>query len=65
MVTCAGIQVYWDENDKHHVHDVNVTTTSYSCSNGHTFIAKSRKGCWCGSVKAIDEVGVVKDGVIK
>ena len=33
-----GSPAYWDENGHYHsAHDPNSTTTSYRCSNGHTW----------------------------
>lgn len=40
--------VYWDEKDVSHVHDYNVTTTSYSCSKGHSWSEETRGRCPCG-----------------
>jgi len=39
---------FFDEEGRFHDHDPNTTTTSYSCSNGHSWIVKSNKKCWCG-----------------
>jgi len=33
--TLAYYQPYYDEDGKYHHHDANITTTEYSCSNGH------------------------------
>ena len=40
---------YYDEDGKYHYHDMNTTTTNYTCSNGHQWvIVSSRQSCWCG-----------------
>ncbi len=51
--TLLGYRPFYDENGKRHYHNPNVTTTSYKCSNGHSWETKSRGGgrygrCWCG-----------------
>lgn len=43
--TCIYCQPYYDEEGKYHVHDLNNHTTSYNCSNGHSW-TKRRRG-WC------------------
>jgi hypothetical protein len=45
FTTCAGVQAYWDEDGDYHRHDPNVSTTSYSCSNGHHFTVRTKRGC--------------------
>jgi len=39
---------YYDEDGRLHVHDPNITTISYSCSNGHSWTVKKSGECWCG-----------------
>ena len=39
---------FYDEEGKLHHHDSNVTMSSYTCSNGHTFSLNSSGSCWCG-----------------
>ncbi len=39
---------YYDEDGKHHHHDLNMTTTGYACSNGHEWTEGKRGSCWCG-----------------
>jgi len=36
---------YYDEDGVYHHHDTNITTSSYSCSNGHEWTTKSRGKC--------------------
>ena len=48
QTTCMWCPPYYDEQGKYHSHDSNITTTSYSCSNGHAFVVKSYGKCWCG-----------------
>ena len=38
--TCMSVSQYYDEDGKLVVNDPNITTTSYSCSNGHSWISK-------------------------
>lgn len=39
---------FYDEDGRYHVHDVNQSSTEYSCSNGHRWTEVSRPSCWCG-----------------
>jgi len=39
---------YWDEDGKHHYHDPNIRTQSFSCSNGHDWKQNTYNRCWCG-----------------
>ena len=36
---------YYDEDGIFHSHDPNITTTTYSCSNGHEWTDKSKSSC--------------------
>lgn len=38
---------FYDEDGREHLHDPNVTTTYYSCSNGHSWREDTRHKCWC------------------
>jgi hypothetical protein len=46
--TCMYSPPFYDEDGKHHDHDPNTSTTSFSCSNGHKWSESSRGSCWCG-----------------
>lgn len=46
--TLLYCQPFYDEKGKYHDHDMNTTTTSYQCSNGHSWEEKNKKSCWCG-----------------
>lgn len=48
MITNAGYSAYYDEKGHHHRHDSNITTTDYTCSNGHSWQVKTSEKCWCG-----------------
>lgn len=39
---------FYDEDGKRHHHDINVITTNYRCSNGHTWTNHHSGQCWCG-----------------
>lgn len=39
---------FYDEDGKYHFHDLNTTTTSYSCSQGHDWVETTKGSCWCG-----------------
>lgn len=39
---------FYDEEGIWHIHDSNITTSHYSCSNGHTFDKKTQGKCPCG-----------------
>lgn len=45
---------YYDEDGKLHSHDNNTHTTSYSCSNGHSWSESESGSCWCGWGKKED-----------
>lgn len=46
-VTAMYCAPFYDEDGKYHHHDLNTTTTSYSCSEGHDW-SDSHQG-QCGS----------------
>lgn len=46
--TAMFCRPYYDEDGKLHVHDMNTTTTSYYCSNNHTWSKSHQGSCWCG-----------------
>lgn len=46
--TAMCVHSYYDENGEYHSHDPNIRSTSYSCSNNHSWVAKSSGSCWCG-----------------
>ena len=48
MTTCMYYTPFYDEEGKYHHHDSNITTTHFSCSNGHNWSEKSGGSCWCG-----------------
>jgi hypothetical protein len=49
ITTAMWSPPYYDEEGLSHVHDRNVTTTAYRCSNGHKWEEVSGPGaCWCG-----------------
>jgi len=39
---------YYDPDGFFHSHDRNVTGREYNCTNGHNWITKTSKACWCG-----------------
>lgn len=41
-------ELFYDEEGQSHTHDRNTTTTSYRCSQGHSWIESSTGSCWCG-----------------
>lgn len=45
IVTSAGISQYYDEEGNYHHHDPNVSSTDYHCSNGHSWVVKSKHTC--------------------
>jgi hypothetical protein len=45
--TLMGWAPYYDKEGKYHNHDPNTTTTRLSCSNGHSWVEKTQKKCWC------------------
>jgi len=44
-VTAAGIHSFYDEDGNIHVHDPNIRSTQYSCSEGHTWTDQRRSEC--------------------
>ncbi len=44
-VTLAYYSPFYDEEGTYHNHDANVTTTQYTCSNGHSWVCKSTGSC--------------------
>lgn len=36
---------FYDDDGDYHVHDMNYTTTEYTCSNGHQFNVNSSHPC--------------------
>lgn len=47
-VTLMACTPYYDEDGKHHHHDSNTRTHSFTCSNNHGWSEKSQGSCWCG-----------------
>jgi len=45
LLYCAP---YFDEDGKYHNHDSNISTSNYTCSNGHKFSKSTSGSCWCG-----------------
>ena len=43
--TLIGFRPYHDGEGAFHSHDPNISTSGYSCSNGHTFTRKTKKLC--------------------
>ena len=57
FVTAMGYYRYYDEEGKYHSHNPNVSTSEYSCSQGHIWIQKERSGCnACGTTGSIDKI---------
>ena len=46
--TLMYCEPFYDEDGKLHIHDLNMRTTNYSCSNGHTWSENHSGKCWCG-----------------
>lgn len=47
--TALFAQPFYDKEGRYHVHDPNVTTYNYKCSNGHEWSDRKIDGiCWCG-----------------
>ena len=44
-VTAMYCAPFYDERGQYHHHDMNLTRTGYNCSQGHSWIASTRKGC--------------------
>lgn len=49
--TMTKKEVFFDEDGDMHVHDPNIVTTAYRCSNGHRFQERSSWQCTCGWMK--------------
>ncbi len=43
--TLMYCEPFYDEEGKYHHHDLNVLTSSFSCSNGHQWVTKSHPKC--------------------
>lgn len=39
---------YWDEEGQEHLHNPNIVTTKFRCSNGHQITEISSWECFCG-----------------
>lgn len=53
--TLMVVNRYWDADGVEHVHDGNVYTEGYHCSEGHAWTIRRRRGCTaCGQVDAIE-----------
>lgn len=51
--TAMGVNRYWDEEGKRHVHDPNSFTVSYHCSRGHRWAETTHRECpTCGDWRA-------------
>ena len=49
-MTLMGGHEYYDEGGRFHVHDPNITTTSWKCDYGHVTLQKSTHKCpICGA----------------
>jgi hypothetical protein len=44
-VTAMHCPAYYDENGVYHHHNMNVMTTHYECSNGHSWSESTRNEC--------------------
>ena len=44
-MTAMYCQPFYDEGGEYHHHDMNSTSTSYTCSNGHAWNVVSRPRC--------------------
>lgn len=47
---------YWDEEGVYHNHDPNTRTIGFHCSNGHTWVTKSKPSCPAGDYGGEKEV---------
>lgn len=45
---------FFDEEGRWHVHDVNITTTKYQCSNNHVWSEVKHARCWCEKERTND-----------
>jgi hypothetical protein len=43
--TCMGYSAFYDEVGRYHYHDPNVTSASYRCSGGHTWVKGITSPC--------------------
>ena len=59
--TLMYCQSFYDEEGRLHHHDLNTTTTVYSCSNGHKWVDKTGGECWCGWGKGVRSWEFVSD----
>ena len=50
-MTQMGIKRFYDEEGWYHVHDPNIETTNYYCSNGHEWTEQNQNKCWCGETE--------------
>lgn len=48
FTTAMHCPSFYDEEGKSHTHDSNVTSWTYSCSNGHRWETRESGSCWCG-----------------
>jgi len=39
---------YIGKGGKQHLHDSNIFSTEYECSNGHKWVDRESGKCWCG-----------------
>lgn len=46
--TAMIVHEYYDEDGRHHYHDPNTMSVTYSCSRGHRWTEGVRTACWCG-----------------
>jgi hypothetical protein len=47
-VTLMHCPTFWDEDGNFHSHDINTSTATWRCSQGHTWITRESGKCWCG-----------------
>jgi len=47
-IALMGCFVYYDKEGNRHIHDPNIITTHYTCSNGHSWVEQTKNKCWCG-----------------
>lgn len=45
IVTSELVDNYYDEEGKLHIHDPNITETTYRCSNGHEWSERETEHC--------------------
>jgi len=46
--TMGGYFPFSDEKGRMHLHDGNLKTARYECSNGHKWSEPKYNRCWCG-----------------